>query len=302
MAEFNGKNGHWVTTKEGKHLFIEEDSVSMRDRQIKERTQQTKLYTMQQNMASPSVDYSKAGSKDAAVAQFEKDTGIKITFDYNDNNVITKTNLYMVLNTVAEMKSRYPQQLQWLQSVGSFNDPPDAQGGLAMARASTSNVIEFNEYVFSKHYPQVESMYKMSTMGSNPYHPKGTTAKDIITHELGHIMFSGYIRRMNRRLTKHDPFDLYDVSAWVRNQGGGSGTTATHIKNKINQALTNALGKTPQHNVLGYANPRHKNAIAISGYASTNIHELMAESVADWVANGNNASPLSKELVKILHL
>ena len=24
MAEYNGKQGHWVTTKEGRHLFIED--------------------------------------------------------------------------------------------------------------------------------------------------------------------------------------------------------------------------------------------------------------------------------------
>jgi hypothetical protein len=53
---------------------------------------------------------------------------------------------------------------------------------------------------------------------------------------------------------------------------------------------------------LGYANPKFKHPTAISGYAATNPHELMAEAVADYIANGNNASPFSKELVKILHL
>lgn len=254
---------------------------------------------------SSSSSYGSYPTRDAAVSAFEQNTGVKITFNYNDDKVITKTNLAMVLDTVADMKKRFPQQLQWLKSVGSYMQKPRRNGGLSMAQASTSNDIAFNEYVFSMHNPQLNKLYDSSTSGNTPYHPKGTTAKDIITHELGHIMFSGYIRRINRRLANHDMFDLYDASQWVRSKGlrGGTGITATHIKNKVDQALRNALGATPtSKNVLRYANPRYGSSIAVSGYAATNIHELFAESVADYVANGVKASPLSKEIVKILHL
>ena len=42
MAAFNGKEGHWITTKDGRHLFIREDLVDKQDREIKARQQETK--------------------------------------------------------------------------------------------------------------------------------------------------------------------------------------------------------------------------------------------------------------------
>lgn len=306
MAKFNGNEGHWITTKDGRHIFIDEDLIDKQEREIKEQQALTKSLSTYQNQVNvnQSVDYSKVGSRSAAVAQFEKDTGLKVKFDPDDDNICTKTNLYMVLNTIGDLKRRYPKQLRFLKSVGSYHETPNLLGGVSMAQANTkTNEIEINDYIFSMHNPILENMYKGSTAGSNPYHPKGTTARDVLTHELGHIMFNEYIGRLNRRLTGHDWADMFDVSLWARNQqGAGSGTTATYIQKEMYKALTNALQATPQHNVLGYANPKFKHPTAISGYAATNPHELMAEAVSDWVANGDKASPLSKELVKLLHL
>ena len=300
MATFKGKEGRWITTKEGRHLFIEEDGVDRQERQIKERAQQTEQFTMQQNQLATPVDYSKSGSRSAAVQQFEQDTGVKVTFDPNDDKVCTKTNLYMVLNTVAEMKQKYPQQLRFLKSVDAYTDPGSILG-VSMACANP-NHIKINTEVFSKHNPQLQKMYASGTFGNTPYHPKGTTAKDIITHELGHVMFFEHLGRMNRRLTKHDFRDEFDYLTWANNKGGGTGKTATYVADEINKALATALGSQPKHNFLGYANPKFKHPTAISGYAATCPHELMAEAVADYMANGSNASPFSKELVKILNL
>lgn len=300
MAEYKGKQGRWVTTKTGKHIFIEEDNVDRQERQIKERAEQTKLFTAVQNSNSTPVDYSKVGSRQAAVTQFEQDTGIKVTFDPNDDNICTKTNLYMILNTVAEMKQKYPQQLRFLKQIGSYHQQPSIFGGMSLACANNNDVL-INDVAFSMHHPKLDAMYKMGTQGSNPYHPKNTTARDILTHELGHVMFEEHMGRMNRRLTKHDLADQLNLMMWARSKTPISmGTTAKYIQAEIDKALTTALGTTPTHYALGYANPKFKHATAISGYASSMPHELMAEAVADFMANGNNASPFSKELVKIL--
>lgn len=309
MATLNNKNGHWITTKQGKHIFIEEDAVDKQEREIAERKHQTQVSTADHNYANAitptpatsSKDYSKIGTRTQAVQQFEQDTGVKVTFDPEDDSICTKTNLYMVLNTVAEMKQKYPQQLRFLKSIGSFNDPGSIFG-VAMAQANMNNIY-INAPVFSKHQPQLQKMYANSTQGNNNYHPKGTTAKDIITHELGHVMFFEHIGRMNRRLTQHNLADMYEATVWSSSRNStASGTTSKYIQNEMDQALTKALGSTPQHNILGYANPKFKHPTAISGYAATNPHELMAEAVADYVANGDKASPLSQELVKILHM
>ena len=308
--KFNDKDGHWITTKDGKHIFIQEDLIDKQDREIKEQQKLTNDLAIQHNQiqanqpTGQAVDYSKVGTRSAAVVQFEKDTGLKVKFDPDDDNICTKTNLYMVLNTIADLKRRYPRQLRFLKAVGSYHETPSLMGGVSMAQANMkTNEIEIHDYVFSMHNPILEKMYKSSTVGGNNYHPKGTTAKDVLTHELGHIMFNEYIGRLNRRLTGHDWADMFDVSLWARNQqGAGSGTTAKYIQGEINKALTTALQATPQPNVLGYANPKFNHPTAISGYAAVNPHELMAEAVADYIANGPKASPLSKELVKLLHL
>lgn len=308
MSEYNGQKGRWITSH-GRHIFISDDPVEKQEREIAERRHQTQVATADHNYANaipsntptPTVkDYSKIGTRTQAVQQFEQDTGVKVAFDPEDNNLCTKTNLYMVLNTVAEMKQKYPTQLRFLKSIGSFNDP-GSLFGIAMASANMNNIY-INAPVFSKHQPQLQKMYAQSATGNMNYHPKGTTAKDIITHELGHVMFFEHIGRMNRRLTKHDLSDMLEVTMWSSSKGKASGTTSKYIENEMNQALTKALGSTPQHGILGYANPKFKHATAISGYATTNYHELMAESVADYIANGDKASPLSQELVKILHM
>ena len=308
MAKFDTSHGHWITTKAGKHIFIEEDAIDKQEREIAERKHQTQMTTADHkyaNAISPtpatqSKDYSKIGTRTQAVQQFQQDTGINVTFDPEDDKVCTKTNLYMVLNAVAEMKQKYPQQLRFLKNVNAYNDP-GTPFGQSFARAYMDN-IEINSDVFSKHNPQIQKMYASNTMGANNYHPKGTTAKDIITHELGHIIFFEHIGRMNRRLTKHDIADMYEVSMWASSKGKASGTTSKYIENELTQALTKALGSTPQHGILGYANPRFKHPTAISGYAATNYHELVAESIADYVVNGDKASPLSQEIVKIFHM
>lgn len=306
MAKFDTAHGHWVTTKDGRHIFISEDAIDKQEREIAERKHQTAIATAEHSFsnnltpATPAPkDYSKIGTRTQAVQQFEQDTGVKVTFDPEDSTVCSKTNLYMVLNTVAEMKQKYPTQLRFLKTLNAFNDPGSIFG-VAMASAN-NNDVNINSAVFSKHNPQLENMYKQSTMGNRNYHPKGTTARDVITHELGHIMFHEHLGRMTRRLNKgRDLGDEWDYLLWACKKGGGSGKTAKYVQNEMDMALTKALGSTPQHNILGYANPKFNHPTAISAYASTCPHELMAEAVADYVANGSKASPLSQELVKIL--
>ena len=58
MAVFNGKEGRWVTTKEGKHCFIEgaEDPVEKRDRDIKEQEEKTKSLNAQNRTEDTTED------------------------------------------------------------------------------------------------------------------------------------------------------------------------------------------------------------------------------------------------------
>lgn len=44
MADFNGKQGRWITSN-GKHIFISDDLVDKQEREIKAREEQTKRLT-----------------------------------------------------------------------------------------------------------------------------------------------------------------------------------------------------------------------------------------------------------------
>lgn len=46
MAEFNGKNGHWVTSN-GRHIFISDDPTEKQEREIKAQEEQTKKLTIE---------------------------------------------------------------------------------------------------------------------------------------------------------------------------------------------------------------------------------------------------------------
>lgn len=46
---YNNEEGHWVTTKDGKHVFIKEDLVDKQEREIKEQEEQTKQLTEEKN-------------------------------------------------------------------------------------------------------------------------------------------------------------------------------------------------------------------------------------------------------------
>lgn len=67
MAEYNGKQGRWITTKEGRHLFIAEDEADRQEREIREREEQTKKFTAEQrgeDYIEGGHDYPEMGAED----------------------------------------------------------------------------------------------------------------------------------------------------------------------------------------------------------------------------------------------
>ena len=68
MADFNGKEGHWVTTKSGKHIFISEDLVGKRDREINEQEEYTKKLNEEHDKDAPTKNYSDVESRTTEVS------------------------------------------------------------------------------------------------------------------------------------------------------------------------------------------------------------------------------------------
>ena len=58
MAEFQGKDGHWVTAN-GRHIFISDDPVEKQEREIKAQEEQTKRLTAEkQDEPEDDVEFS----------------------------------------------------------------------------------------------------------------------------------------------------------------------------------------------------------------------------------------------------
>ena len=137
--------------------------------------------------------------------------------------------------------------------------------------ASYSGKINYNP----KYYSKAENLKCMITGDKTGFHPKNTGIIEVGSHEMGHILELALINKNNG-----------GVFAW---------SECTEAKRVVSEACK--LAKK-QPDGKGKLNNQLKNEI--SGYAMQNASECMAEAVADYIANKDNASVLSKEIWKIL--
>lgn len=160
---------------------------------------------------------------------------------------------------------------------------PQAQSMLKKIETSKSGVmcatydgaINFNP----SYYDNIENLKSMIQGNTTGFHPKNTGLLETGSHEMGHLLERAMIE-------KHHTTVLYDVMSW------GDCTEAKHI---VSEACK-AAKRTPEGKGL-------KNCdliLQVSRYANKTKSETLAECVADYVANGDNASILSKEVWKIL--
>lgn len=117
-----------------------------------------------------------------------------------------------------------------------------------------------------------------SRMNNGDFHPANQTAASIIAHETGHL------------------WEMFKA----RQQYGD--TYAAFNAVKYNEISTNLVNKAAQN--LGVSETDRKamrNLIkSVSGYATSNRAETLAECVADVYANGDKASQLSKEVWRLM--
>lgn len=121
------------------------------------------------------------------------------------------------------------------------------------------------------------------------FHPKGTTYEDVIVHEFGHVI-DAYLSAKNKGIVniKHDLITKDEMRLLY--QEYSSSAASTDI---INQAFKN-LGITEMKDkatTIGH----------LSRYALESRKETFAEAFADAIANGSNANPLSKEILKLIN-
>ncbi|MBE6129566.1 MAG: hypothetical protein E7185_09855 [Erysipelotrichaceae bacterium] len=115
----------------------------------------------------------------------------------------------------------------------------------------------------------------MQRTAQEGFHPSGSAAQGVATHETGHLLVTALTRKTGMS---------YDDTA--------SDIVKTAFRSAPAQAYARSLGIR--------SNATRQMAGTISQYAIENYHETIAEAVSDWRTNGSQANPFSRVIVREL--
>ena len=119
--------------------------------------------------------------------------------------------------------------------------------------------------------------------------PRNSGIFGIGVHEMGHILERALIGKNKGHVEDWSSYNIYAENL-VREAAANVQATP-----ESKRRITNYEGKISFQKISIDQLRRQ-----ISNYAKTNYSEILAEAVCDYVTNGENARPLSKEIWKIL--
>lgn len=185
---------------------------------------------------------------------------------------IDRKALLDTLNNMNKVYRDFPQVKNRLKEIKVIEHP---KGGLNITPDIKDNryVMEINK----KFYGDINTVKKQYQNDvKNGFHPKNTTYEDIGNHELGHCVTYEIIK--NRYTDKN-----LIIKDW-------------------NDDITTKEIVAKAFNNLGISDKMSQNLLRsnISKYAMTKYSETIGEAFADYYKNKNNASILSKEIIKIM--
>lgn len=151
-----------------------------------------------------------------------------------------------------------------------------ASGGATTTATNTSKTIN------SVTVDGINTSYDRTT--ASLFHPAGTKAVHITSHEAGHVLERALIEKT---IPGSDFWSQIGRSqAWDKSQ-----CASKVISEAARQAKKTPAGKGKKIDTL---------IAEVSGYARKNRSETLAECVADYAANGSKARALSQEVWKVL--
>lgn len=166
-------------------------------------------------------------------------------------------------------KDEFPQ---WIGTLTGFRMTSQGQ----YANASTNGeIVNFSEKYkdgakFAKTIAQQEAI---------GWNPKGATSKTVAVHEIGHTfewaMCKKYINTGNQFMDNYDRADAWNKKVYAKQIVSNAAKEA--------KKYTDGKGKTNDQ-LIG----------EVSGYATKNRAETLAECVRDYYINRNNAKALSR--------
>ena len=238
-------------------------------------------------IAPPPADNSIKSASEAKsfgeLQQYAKDElGLKVGYSLHDIDLGTVKDAVSGIETLMK---EFPQAKDSFRYIAG-----NAKGANAFAQASFDGGIDLNGTKY-KDLIGLEKSYTASV--ASHYPPEGTTVKDITVHEAGHILERALIE-------KKYPMNISgEDKLWNHYYASDAWNKCTLAKDIVSRACK-AAKKTPE----GKGLLNGQLIKQVSGYAYKNKSECLAECVADYVANGSKAKPLSiavwKELKKEL--
>lgn len=205
--------------------------------------------------------------------KFEKDIKEKYNIKKMNTRHIDKEVLKELLNNMSRAYNDFPNIRGKIKKIKEIDHP---NGGLAVELQKDGTYVMYinkNEFYNGKVPKQ---LYEMDV--KKHFHPNNTTYKDMSIHETGHIAVTEIIKKLNHNNNNAIVFD-----------------SENNIT--VNKILNKALNK------IGVNDIKEKDLLIrnISGYAyKERGQEIIAEAFADYYANKENASLLSKNIIEVM--
>jgi len=324
----------WIT-RNGKHIPIYEkgptDEEKQKERQIsqnqkeadklngKQAQDESKKYDDVPEVSTPESfePYTKRlqnNSIEDIAWDFSKETGVHI-----DQDVVKSTNpetLCMAMDTIADIKNKYNCTILTIKNATDdmIEDSPNAYAWMGQ-----DGCMYFNPKRFGKSHEQLQLDWAHgSSTKERGYHPPSPYgARTIIAHEMGHAIFNRYIENIMKVEDIRE-----DFTAWSNHWNAchkfvtdkfANGERESYISSPGYKKLVDTFDKIKEEirkepyllkrwggdinlSLRGLADVRYGFGDAISEYAGTNYHEMIAEAFVDVYDNGKNASFTSKFL------
>lgn len=148
---------------------------------------------------------------------------------------------------------------------------------LKITAYALGNRIVVNQALFGSLLSDVDERSARNAL--NGWSPKGTSTKTITSHEYGHLI-EGHIGRQR-----------YAGNEYKRVQAWNNGTIATEIVGEaVRQTKRTEYGRGKSQRQLIDSMSLYAGTRSTAGNRNS---EALADAVADYVANGANANPLS---------
>lgn len=209
------------------------------------------------------------------LAQYMQDT-YSIRVDTASLSSLDFESVKIAAQGIEDIVKEFPQAASFISVLQGRN-----LSALTLASASFNGTISLSQ----RHFQDRAGLQKTYNWDvQNGGSPAGTTSDHIVTHEAGHLLERALIGK-----------DITGTDFAARLQAADAWNKHTYSTKVISEACK-AAKKTAAGKGLSNAQLVH----SISGYASTNRAEALAECVADYTANGSNAKPLSIEVWRIL--